>query len=160
MATILNYGPALAQVGEDPCPLPKTALRQTPTDLAAVQADIDRYTLCLERARLIKRLNDLATENDAMLAGFSSGNPGMTLNETLLSEPPQEAEQSEPEKVWEILEIFGPVNELEARLMRDSAIIQVRAGELLPDGNSVDEITPTEVIISGNAGRSVLGWSQ
>ena len=36
----------------DPCPAPEAALNQTPDDLAKVQADIDRFTLCVQRAQL------------------------------------------------------------------------------------------------------------
>ncbi len=47
----------------DPCPEPKQALENTPNDLKNIQEDITRFTLCLQRAQLLNRLNDLAKEN-------------------------------------------------------------------------------------------------
>ena len=38
-------------------------------DLAGVQADIDRFSLCVERAQLLKRLNDLSLDNRSSLFG-------------------------------------------------------------------------------------------
>ncbi len=48
---------------ENPCPEPKRALSETPNDLKIIQEDITRFNLCLQRAQLLSRLNDLAAEN-------------------------------------------------------------------------------------------------
>lgn len=48
---------------ENPCPDPKRALSETPNDLKIIQEDITRFNLCLQRAQLLSRLNDLAAEN-------------------------------------------------------------------------------------------------
>ncbi|GEM_PF-1682220 len=47
----------------DPCPSPKTAMSNTPNDMARVQEDIDRFTLCVERAQLLERLNTMVEKN-------------------------------------------------------------------------------------------------
>lgn len=47
----------------DPCPEPKKALGSTPDDLAKIQEDITRFTLCVQRAQLLERLNELAEAN-------------------------------------------------------------------------------------------------
>jgi|GEM_PF-1951279 len=47
----------------DPCPEPKQALAGTPDDLAKIQEDITRFTLCVQRAQLLERLNELARAN-------------------------------------------------------------------------------------------------
>lgn len=44
----------------DPCPTPRAAKSERPDDLAQVQEDIDRFTLCVQRAQLLERLNDSA----------------------------------------------------------------------------------------------------
>jgi hypothetical protein len=49
--------------GSDPCPEPRAALGNTPNELKAIQEDITRFTLCLQRAQLLNRLNDLASDN-------------------------------------------------------------------------------------------------
>lgn len=48
---------------DNPCPEPKKALASTPDDLARIQEDITRFTLCVQRAQLLERLNELATAN-------------------------------------------------------------------------------------------------
>jgi type IV pilus biogenesis protein PilP len=47
----------------DPCPQPDPALVNAPDDLAKVQEEIDRFTLCVQRAQLVERLNDSAVQN-------------------------------------------------------------------------------------------------
>lgn len=60
---------------EDLCPLPSSAISQAPDDLSKVQADIDRFTLCVERAQLLGRLNDLALENQESISALILGEP-------------------------------------------------------------------------------------
>lgn len=48
---------------DDACPEPRTALSETPDDLARIQEDITRFTLCVQRAQLLERLNELAQAN-------------------------------------------------------------------------------------------------
>lgn len=43
----------------DPCPIPEELAGENPLDLADVQYDIDILRLCVERASLLKTLNDL-----------------------------------------------------------------------------------------------------
>ena len=59
---------------KDPCPAP-TAASATPDDLAKVQEDIDRFTLCVERAQLLERLNESVLKNhlDASRERFQLG---------------------------------------------------------------------------------------
>lgn len=52
-----------AKVNENPCPEPKRALASTPDDMAKIQEDITRFTLCVQRAQLLERLNELAESN-------------------------------------------------------------------------------------------------
>lgn len=47
----------------DPCPAPQGALADTPDDLAKVQEEIDRFSLCVQRAQLLERLNESAMKN-------------------------------------------------------------------------------------------------
>lgn len=56
---------AEAQSGttSDPCPEPKDALQNTPNSMAKIQEDINRFTLCVERAQLLDRLNSLVEGN-------------------------------------------------------------------------------------------------
>lgn len=65
MATLpgVTAGTAPETLRDNPCPEPKKALASTPDDLARIQEDITRFTLCVQRAQLLERLNELATAN-------------------------------------------------------------------------------------------------
>lgn len=169
-------GPVMAQ-GMDPCPEAANALTTTPDDLSKVQADIDRFTLCLERAQLLKRLNDLATENEASLLGLSEDNPGFLLGaqtgfdnlptfdrqavvnpESILPEEP--VEEVLPEG-WVILSIFGSGTNLSAKITKaDGTLAQVREGDRLPDDKMVRTITPTSVILTEGGSDEELNWHE
>lgn len=64
----------------DPCPAPKDAIMSSPDDLAKVQEEIDRFTLCVQRAQLLERLNETALKGematDAAL-GLGGSIPGV-----------------------------------------------------------------------------------
>ncbi|NBX66760.1 MAG: type IV pilus biogenesis protein PilP [Proteobacteria bacterium] len=64
----------------DPCPAPKDAIMSSPDDLAKVQEEIDRFTLCVQRAQLLERLNETALKSematDAAL-GLGGSIPGI-----------------------------------------------------------------------------------
>lgn len=47
----------------DPCPAPTAAATNNPDDLAKVQEEIDRFTLCVQRAQLLERLNESTLRN-------------------------------------------------------------------------------------------------
>lgn len=55
------YSSAHAQQNlDDLCPDPTAAANDTPNSLVKVQQDIERYTLCVQRAMLVSRLNDMS----------------------------------------------------------------------------------------------------
>lgn len=54
-----------AKSAGDPCPAPQAAATGTPDDLAKIQEEIDRFTLCVQRAQLLERLNETALKNQA-----------------------------------------------------------------------------------------------
>lgn len=64
----------------DPCPAAKNLSGNAPDDLAKVQEEIDRFTLCVQRATLVDRLNENALKaekaQDAAL-GYSPSVPGL-----------------------------------------------------------------------------------
>jgi type IV pilus biogenesis protein PilP len=170
--------PAAAQEG-DPCPEIGQALSQAPDDLSKIQMDIDRFTLCVERAQLLKRLNDLATENEEALLGLPSDNPGLqlgtepqnpplpTFDRSAINPAPQEEPLPEveepplpiPENKWVIVNIFGAGQTLSAKLIRaDRTLAQVKPGDSLPDGARVNAITPTSVTLQTEDGEEQLDW--
>ena len=61
----------------DPCPNLRGASANAPDDLSKVQQDIDRFTLCVQRAQLLERLNENAIrsiENTDKALGLSAPN--------------------------------------------------------------------------------------
>lgn len=166
----------------DPCPMPSDELARAPDDLAKVQADIDRYTLCMERAQLLQRLNDVAMENQEKLnqsSGVGSSNPGMQLGGT--NAPSMEdmraqimgsvnsqllegggAQQPAPPSSdeWMIIRVLGASGGLSAQIGKtDGTLARVREGDTLPDGSSVNSVSATSVSITQDGKRKELRWN-
>lgn len=164
----------------DPCPMPSAELAQAPDDLAKIQGDIDRYTLCMERAQLLQRLNDVAMENQKKLneangvgsSDLSGANPGMMLGSSFDSQRQQimatidqsagaAVEQAPPPAgdEWYITKILGASGTLAAQLSKsDGTIAFVKAGDSLPGGGSVDSITSTSVKATQDGTSKTLRW--
>lgn len=177
-------GAAITPSSNDPCPLPSAEMSRTPDDLGKIQADIDRYTLCMERAQLLQRLNDLATENQNKLNqsnGISATNPGMQLGglpdfakqKEQLKESVSAAAVGETSSAsaaapaapaaseWTIMKILGSGGGLSAQLGKsDGVLARVQAGETLPDGARVLEVTATSVDISQDGETKSLRWNE
>jgi type IV pilus biogenesis protein PilP len=166
-----------SQLPPDPCPMPSNELSRAPDDLAKVQADIDRYTLCMERAQLLQRLNDVALENQERLQqsnDVSADNPGMQLGSNIASFDDMRAQimqdignqpvvedtvEAPPAGEWSILKISGAAGGLAAQLGKsDGTLMQVRAGDTLPDGGQVNEVNATGVRITKDGERIDLRW--
>lgn len=174
---------AQAQGQDIICPDAPTALRQAPDDLSKVQADIDRFTLCLERAQLLKRLNDLAVENDEALQNASmSASTGFGLdagtqavdfnpfdiNDVLgVDDALIPAENSGEEEMvfgtedWVVLSVFGTGQDLSAKLAKsDGNFAQVKTGQALPDGSEVLSITTDGVKVREGGENRTLYWHE
>jgi type IV pilus biogenesis protein PilP len=166
---------------QDVCPDAPEALRASPDDLSKVQADIDRFTLCVERAQLLKRLNDLATENEDALVGASPNNPGFSLNNEPVDFDPFDAQAllnggNEPVSTtintpqgpqdmlfetddWVILNVFGTGNDLSAKLAKnDGSFMQVKTGDELPDGATVSAVSAVKVSVTEDGKTRTLRW--
>lgn len=174
----LAFIPVLARAQvTDPCPaLIQVMSNKTPDDLSLVQADIDRYTLCAKRAELLKKLNELAIENDlALKASTGLSNPGMVLGggppkppaPGVALVPPDTATMTDSEVSeeddgqWKIVEIFGSAGQLQAKLAKsDGSVARIKAGSSLPDGEKIISITPVRVTLHGDGGETELSWRE
>lgn len=166
----------------DPCPMPSDELARAPDDLAKVQADIDRYTLCMERAQLLQRLNDVAMENQEKLnqsSGVGSSNPGMQLggtnapsmddiraqimgsvNNQLVEGAGSQQPAPPSSDEWMIIRVLGASGGLSAQVGKtDGTLARVRAGDTLPDGSSVNSVSATSVSITQDGQRKELRWN-
>jgi len=75
-ATEVSATATEASAAEDElCPDIEAAKKDTPVDVASVQADIERLNLCVERAKLLKQLDDIAKDRSKVLEEVT--NPGM-----------------------------------------------------------------------------------
>lgn len=172
----------------DPCPNLRGAMEQSPDDLSKVQSDIDRFTLCVQRAQLLERLNESAIKSveqtDAAL-GLGSlngmggvlptgpvampplpsgalGGADVTPVATETTEPAQDAEPiiKAPEPAWLIREVFGPAVNMEARLLSpEGDEVKVKKGTRLPDASVVMSITPEGVTLRSAKGVKTLEWA-
>lgn len=69
-----------ALANDDLCPDVDAAKQQAPRDSSDMQASIERLNLCVERARLLKQLDDLARQRDEILRNVTSTSIGVDAN--------------------------------------------------------------------------------
>lgn len=168
---------------DDPCPAPNGEGASAGDDMAVLQADIDRFSLCAERAESLKKLNE-ATMGKKESAEAKPAepnplldNPGFRLRgrssdreaqaaippvpeKDLDLPPPDRAEKSGKSPEWSIVNIFGSGEGLQVRLRKgDGSVAQAKAGAVLPDGWSVKQVSTSGVLL-GKAGQAdkTLTW--
>lgn len=71
---------APAVANDDLCPDVDAAKQQGPRDSSDMQASIERLNLCVERARLLKQLDDLARQRDEILRNVTNTSIGVDAN--------------------------------------------------------------------------------
>lgn len=179
--------PASAGSAVDPCPDPETAVRSSPDDLAKVQEDIDRFTLCVQRAQLLERFNESVSKNvdsvdQALGYGGASavpGLPGAQQNGGLAPLPPSAlagadvspvaagAEEGDAQAApaapagWTISQIYGSGADVHAILLSpEGDEVRVATGSKLPDdGGVVSSISTTGVSVRVEGKSKALEWS-
>lgn len=158
----------------DPCPDPKTALSETPNDLNLIQEDITRFTLCLQRAQLLERLNSLAKENIETIE--SSLMDEMQFNLPTSAMPQQSApslpndianqQQNTPVKTvsqinWKIDTINGQGDLLSATLVdenQNKTIVKI--GDNIPNTETkIMAITSVGVKVKDGNSQTFLKWA-
>jgi type IV pilus biogenesis protein PilP len=175
-------------IANDVCPEPKKAMGNTPDDLAKIQEDITRFTLCVQRAQLLERLNELAEANidtiDTALnltveqqagnavPGIMPSVPIPQLSESAAQMLENDMAESAPsyapapmrpmESSWRIRNIEGSGGSIRAQLMHaDGTILRVSQGETLPDdAGRVISITNTGVRIERDGQKQTLQWTE
>lgn len=168
---------------DDPCPAPQTPAPAAGDDLVTLQADIDRFSLCAERAEMLNRLNEAAMGQDSEEppnANPMTENPGFRLHSRLeekrkqlaiprVSEeelaPPAPERSSKPKgkgsEEWGIVTIFGSGEGLQVRLRKkDGSVAQARAGTTLPDGSVVKQLSTSGIILTKDGQDKILSWME
>ena len=171
---------------ENPCPTPQKALSETPNDLKIIQEDITRFTLCLQRAQLLSRLNDLASDNiesidsslEQKLESIASNfapmpalempalppieNNNQIMTDETFSQPEPAPEPVMEHKNWTINTIKGSNGVLIANISdADGNVLNVRTGDKIEDTKiNVVKVTQTSVNIRESKESAKLKWSQ
>jgi hypothetical protein len=174
--------------GTDPCPEPRQALGNTPNDLKKIQEDITRFNLCLQRAQLLNRLNQLAAENletinstlDEKLMGVVGNVEMPELPPMPVEAPPlpvnannggapsgqQTAQQLVPAPMavsptWSVREVTGRGGDLTAVLVDGmDNLVRVKRGDKLPETETiVQRVTPTNVSVLKDGEVNQLSWT-
>ncbi|PCI01894.1 MAG: hypothetical protein COB76_00295 [Alphaproteobacteria bacterium] len=173
-------------INDNPCPEPKRALGATPDDLAKIQEDITRFTLCVQRAQLLERLNELAESNietiDSALnltVGQNDGGNAVPGIMPSIPMPPLPASVSQMltqgnspamdspviqqfmrESNWKIRNIQGKGGSITAQLVdAGGAYLKISKGGNLPNnGGEVLSITNTSVRVNLDGKIQNLKW--
>lgn len=181
---------AVSQVSftEDPCPEPQKALSETPNDLKIIQEDITRFTLCLQRAQLLSRLDELASKSietidssldekmETIVSNFAPviipanaltipaipSMPNNTVEETMQPSP-----QFQPEPIfdylnWTINTIKGVNGVLIANLSdANGNVVNTKTGQKIPNTDiTIMAINQTSVRVREGNKAAKLKWSQ
>ncbi|HRC27480.1 MAG TPA: type IV pilus biogenesis protein PilP [Alphaproteobacteria bacterium] len=164
---------------KDPCPAPQTGSLPPGDDLSTLQADIDRFTLCAERADMLRRLNEATLGKDAggeEKTDTTPENPGFRLrnmphdNSKKVAIPPVSEEDLKPPPAekpapppgeWVIVNIFGSGAGLQVRLRKDDgSVAQARAGAVLSDGWAVKQVSTSGVVLTKGGQEKTLTWME
>jgi type IV pilus biogenesis protein PilP len=187
---LLAVAPTTAWAEDDLCPDLESEKKTTPQDMAGVQADIDRLTLCVERARLLKQLDDISDQRLVVLervknpqgASNSMGIPALPVgslppvrglndlkagvNALVPTANPLDnalntAMESLTAPEWKVRKIWGQGASMRAQLSDgQGTLVNVVKGDPLPDGGLVDAVTVKGVTISENGKTKELSWEQ
>lgn len=166
------------------CPEPQEALNNVPASAEKLQADIDRYALCVNRAELLMKLEEIKNKDMGMsMSGMSlpggmaptpltpeqtallmGEQPGAPMNMDASSAAPareEEEEEKEPVDVITVNDIRGVNGELMARVKdQDGNIATVGVGDKLTDGSEITAISATQVTVRRNGETTRLEWGK
>lgn len=183
---LLVLSPVIAQESLDPCPKVMDAARQTPGDLSAVQSDIERYTLCVQRAVLLQRLNEMAAENEedvspSLTLDSIEGLPysraeieemvqnlksreeevsNLMAEEAETTDEATQSDQDVTETNYFISEVFGAGGDMEVNLLdQDQTPYRVKVGSELPDGSTVISVSAQAVTLVKDGKQKKLDWA-
>ena len=160
---------------------PDTASRKelAVNDMADVQFDIDRLGLCLQRARLLQQIDETVKKREQirqqpLVATGNVFNTGLGGLPSMPAIPPLSADKIAaalpggnampkmaapvPLGEWKIQRIWGQGNTMQAQLVRDDVIANVKVGDILPSGERIAELSVRGVMMEHGKTRTSLGW--
>ncbi len=156
------------------CPEPQKALNEVPASAEQLQADIDRYTLCVNRAELLMKLETIQRGPESMVNAMTLPGavtpPPLTAEQTsqLIDNPVgvesvvrNDAPAAPQKDVITVKDIRGVGGELMARVQdQDGNIATVGVGDKLTDGSEITAVSATQVTVVNGGKTSRLDWGQ
>lgn len=170
------------------CPEPSSIATTAPADLAQVQGDIDRLTLCVKRAQLLSTLDKAIEEREKAKDNVNNQQGGMldTLKpispsakdvssvmdkqkievRNMPKDSPLEAmgtsnNETSSDKIqdWKIRRIWGAKGKTKAQLVQDNGVVAtVVKDDILPDGYVVVALSTVGVTIRKDGKSKDLSW--
>lgn len=153
------------------CPDIEELRKATPDTMAGVQADIDRMKLCVERAKLLEQLDNIALKRQEILNKITKvDNALMPIPALPVSSlPPLRAVPSERRAAapvvaapsWKVRKIWGQGGDMRAQLAdNQGGLLNVAKGDVLPDGAVVEVLSVRGVTVSQNGKTNDVEWEQ
>lgn len=155
----------------DLCPEPTQSLQNVPASPAEIQADIDRFALCLDRAELLLKIEETQNRSDELSVSAGLSGLGLPIAPQPLTQEQaasllESGEQSTAEALppanlpdYTIAAITGVGGDLTAQLNTPDGDIQtVRQGDQLEDGSTVSSVTASQVAARKDGDARLLQW--
>lgn len=169
MIAFISFMAVLPAQADTLCPDPQIESSVVPSDLAQVQEDIDRLSLCVERTKLLQELNELANEKTEQVQPLNAGafDPSFLapLSPKVLEQASEKVVSRAPVQsapVWKIRRVWGQGGKLQAQLIDSQGVLAtVKVGEELTDGSVVETVSVRGVTVKQKNGKSKdLGWQE
>lgn len=155
-------------VADDLCPDVETEMGNAPVTLAEVQNDIDRYQLCLERTKILTKLDEMALEleelgrpEEGSLPNFGAamGQAGNIAAVPMPQLPLGTPAVQEPESDWRVRRIWGTMSGLKAQLVDDEGVLEtVSQGDTLSSGETVTKLSARSISLTKDGKTNVVPW--
>ena len=176
LSLMLFFITAMTAYAQDAlCPDVDQLISQSPQTMLSVQSDINRIRLCVERATLLKQLDEVALQRKEILQKVQSTTiPSNSLPVPIPQLPVDALDELEEipttknmpartndKQAWSIRKIWGQNQSMSAQLVSsDNKLLNVVRGDSLPDGFIVESITALGVTASLNGDIKTLEWEQ
>lgn len=182
MALLAGYlarsGPAMADAL---CPDTGKSSDLSVGNVSDLQFDIDRLSLCVQRARLLQQIDEIVKQReDLRMQPFGvTGNsaamnnnvmiPPMPMPPDLPSMPKTSAVPAQPIMAaapvpamtasdWKIQRIWGQGDTMQAQLAKDDMIANVKLNDILPSGERVSVLSARGVTLDNGKTAHPLNW--
>jgi hypothetical protein len=166
--------PVMQAHADDLCPdTTKGEKALTVNNMTGLQFDIGRLNLCLQRARLLQQIDEIVKKREELrlqpapaveintlgnIPKMAASMPPLPNSEAALPmAQPILAAKSTGE--WKIQRIWGQGSVMQAQLVKDDVIANVKSGDTLPSGETVAELSGKGVTLDDGKQKKTLIWA-